>query len=281
MHVLDANEIFWMTFYTYDRIMEAGGKKWADAVALYIKLLKQARLQETSQTYSLNSFLEEYFWRWHERLANVKNILKQLWLIDDVVIRWEGGKLQWHYVRVNYLIDEQKVRTSALTYNLTDSLENRQSVSTTCGETATNALYTQYINALNTQNKILVPFETFWKEYPHARKWKKSESKKYYDKLDSEEVMKQVHILKRKIKAWLQDWQFIPACERWIRDFTPINEDVVRQDLVKICKRHLNAWGDMKQRSLELKETFGEQQINEIVKAIQQKDSPKNLFIKP
>ena len=124
-------------------------------------------------------------------------------------------------------------------------------------------------------------FQKFWEEYPHARKWKKAESKKYYDKLDSDEVMKQVHILKRKIKAWLQDWQYIPACERWIRDFTPLNEDVIKQDLVKICKRHLNAWWDMKQRSMELKETFWEQQINEIVKAIQQKDSPKILFTNP
>lgn len=135
-------------------------------------------------------------------------------------------------------------------------------------------------NIIQEINNNIVPFETFWKEYPHARKWKKSESKKYYDKLDSEEVMKQVHILKRKIRAWLQDWQFIPACERWIRDFTPLNEDVVKQDLVRICKRHLNAWWDMKQRSHELKETFWEEEINKIVKAIQQKDSPKNLFIK-
>ena len=154
MHVLDANEIFWMTFYTYDRIMEEWWKRWADAVSLYIKLLKQARMQETSQTYSLNSFLEKYFWWGHERLASTKNVLKQLWLIDDVVIRWEWGKLQWHYVRVNYLVDEQKVRTSAITYNLTDSLENRESVSTTCGETATNALSTQIVNAWRTQNKI-------------------------------------------------------------------------------------------------------------------------------
>lgn len=123
-------------------------------------------------------------------------------------------------------------------------------------------------------------FDLFRKTFPHARKWKKAESKKYYDKLDSDEVMKQVHILKRKIKAWLQDWQYIPACERWIRDFTPLNEDVVKQDLVKICKRHLNCGWDMKQRATELKQTFGEQEINEIVKAIQQKDSPKNLFLK-
>ena len=126
----------------------------------------------------------------------------------------------------------------------------------------------------------IVPFETFRTEFPHARKGKKAESKKYYEQLDSNEVIKQVRILVWKIRAWLQDWQFIPACERWIRDFTPLNEDVIKQDLVKICKRHLNAWGDMKQRSLELKETFWEEEINKIVKAIQQKDSPKNLFIK-
>lgn len=120
-------------------------------------------------------------------------------------------------------------------------------------------------------------FNDFWKDYPHARKWKKSESEKYFKQQNNDDVKKQVQILKRKLKAWLQESQFIPACERWIRDFTPLNDDVIKQDLVKICKRHLNAWWDMKQRSLELKETFGEQQINEIVKAIQQKWFTPNL----
>lgn len=123
-------------------------------------------------------------------------------------------------------------------------------------------------------------FETFWKEYPHARKWKKQESEKFFVKQNSDEVMKQVSILKRKLRAWLEESKRIPACERRIRDFTPLNEDVIKQDLIKICKRHLNAWWDMKERSMELKQTFWEQQINEIVKMIQQKDSPKNLFIK-
>lgn len=137
-----------------------------------------------------------------------------------------------------------------------------------------------YIYKNNTIEYNNVPFETFRTEFPHARKGKKAESKKYYEKLDSNEVMKQVRILVWKIRAWLQDGQYIPACERWIRDFTPLNEDVVKQDLNRICKWHLNAWGDMKQRSLELKQTFWEEEINKIVKAIQQKDSPKNLFIK-
>ena len=276
MHVLDANEIFWMTFYTYDRIMEIWWKRWADAVALYIKLLKQTRMQETNQTYTLNSFIEEYFGWGHERTTQANKVLKKLWLIDNVVIRWNDWKVQWHYVRVNYLIDEEKVRTSGITYNLTTSLENQALVSTTPSEMATNALSTQYINALS---NIKEKFETFWKEYPHARKGKKKESEQYFLKQDANEVLRQVAILKWKIKAWLQDAQYIPACERWIRDFTELNEDVIKQDLVRICKWHLNAGWNMKERSQELKQTFGEQQINEIVKAVQQKDSPKNLFI--
>lgn len=124
-------------------------------------------------------------------------------------------------------------------------------------------------------------FETFRKQYPHARKGKKKESEQYFNQQDADEVMKQVAILKRKIKAWLQNAQYIPACERWIRDFTPISEDVLKQDLVKICEWHLNADWDIKQRATELKETFWEEQIKQIVKAIQQKDSPKNLFLKP
>ena len=121
-------------------------------------------------------------------------------------------------------------------------------------------------------------FETFWKTYPHARKWKKNESYEYFKNLDTAEVMKQTQILKRKINAWLLESQYVPACERWIRDFTPLNDDVIKQDLMKICKRHLNKWWDIKQRAMELKQTFWDQLINDTVKAIQQKDNPKNLF---
>lgn len=139
-----------------------------------------------------------------------------------------------------------------------------------------NSLYI-YKNNINEKE---YSFQDFRTEYPHARKWKKKESEKYFNQNDCSSVRKQVHILRRLIKAWLQEWKYVPACERWIRDFTPISPDVVKQDLVKICKRHLNCGWDMKQRATELKQTFGEQEINEIVKAIQQKDSPKNLFLK-
>lgn len=153
MHVLDANELFGITSYTYDKIMEEWWKIWPDAFALYFKLLKQARIQKTNQTYSLNEFLRNWMGRWADRLRNAKNILKKLGLVDDVNIQDEKGKITWHYVRVNYLIDEEKIRTSGITYNLSTSCPNRETVSSTCGWTDANALSTKYINAWSTKNK--------------------------------------------------------------------------------------------------------------------------------
>jgi hypothetical protein len=54
MHVLDANEIFGMTFYTYDRIIESGN---SDALVLYVEYLKQSKIQQTSKTFSLDKFM--------------------------------------------------------------------------------------------------------------------------------------------------------------------------------------------------------------------------------
>ena len=147
MHVLDVNEIFGMTFYTYDRILEEWGKNWPDAIALYIKLLKQTRIQQTNQTKSLNVFLKEWLGWWDERLKKARQVLKSLGLIDDVVIRDELWKLAWHYVRVNFLINEQKVRTLGTTYNLSTTGLNPCVDTSTSGQTDTNALSNININA--------------------------------------------------------------------------------------------------------------------------------------
>ena len=168
MHVLDANELFWITSYTYDRIMEEWWKNWPDAFALYFKLMKQARIQQTNQTYTLNEFLRNWMGRWADRLRNAKNILKNLGLVDDINIQDEKGKITWHYVRVNYLIDENKVRTSGITYNLSTSCLHRETASSTCGWTDANALSTKYINAWSTKNKKVSKNQTSVSELVEA-----------------------------------------------------------------------------------------------------------------
>lgn len=218
MHVLDANEIFWMTFYTTDRILEEWGKNWPDALALYVKLIKQTRIQQTNQTYSLNSFLKDGMWWWTDRLRNAKNILKKLWLVEDVNLQDEKWRIIGHYVRVNYLIDEEKVRTAGMTYNLSTCWlwpqmdESHQWTPATCGWTATNALSTQYINAWSTQKE-------------KERKNKKKEDiptpselvEAYNDtpalvqKINNEEVVREFAVYKQSTKrtAYKTVWGFI------------------------------------------------------------------------
>lgn len=157
MHVLDVNEIFWVTFYTFDRIMELWWKNWPDAYALYTKLVKQSRIQQTNQTKSLNAFLREWLGWWDERLKKARHVLKQLWLIDDIIVRDKLGKINWHYVRVNFLINENKVRNTCMTYDLSTEALNQDVAKPTSGQTDTNALSTKYINAWSTKNKSNSP----------------------------------------------------------------------------------------------------------------------------
>lgn len=148
MHVLDVNEIFWLTFYTCDRIIEEWWTKyWADALTLYYKYIKQSRIQQTNQTKTLNVFLKNWLKRWDKRVKNAKLVLKKLWLIDDITVRDELGKIVWHYVRVNYLINEQRVRTLGITYNLSTTYSEQGVAETTSGWMNTNALSNININA--------------------------------------------------------------------------------------------------------------------------------------
>ena len=153
MHVLDVNEIFWMTFYTYDKIMEEGWRIWPDAVALYIKLMKQARIQQTNQTYSLNEFLKEWLNWGDERLKHAKDVLKALGLMDNITITdKKTWRILWHYVRVNYLIDEEKVRSNSINYNLSTTGFHQGVVESTSWWTDANALSNININAWSNIN---------------------------------------------------------------------------------------------------------------------------------
>lgn len=212
MHVLDANEIFWMTFYTYDRIIEVWGKNWPDAFALYVKLIKQSRIQQTNQTKSLNTFLKTWLKRTDERLKKARDILKSLWLINDVIVRDEIGRIIWHYVRVNFLINENKVRTLGIDYNLSTTPEIQDVANTTCGKSDTNALSNTNINALSTQEQKWIEFEEFWKKYPN-KKWK-DVARKARCKMKQEEkelAYKSIELHQKYDINWnRENWQFIP-----------------------------------------------------------------------
>lgn len=111
-------------------------------------------------------------------------------------------------------------------------------------------------------------FELFWKQYPHYRQWKKQESKNFFLKQDPDKVLKQAAVYKRQVLSWIKDRQFVPACQRWIRDFTELSDDVIRQDLKQVVKRHLGAEWDKHDRYEKLKQDFPDVNFNEIAKEI-------------
>lgn len=111
-------------------------------------------------------------------------------------------------------------------------------------------------------------FETFWKIYPHYRQWKKQDSKKFFLKQDPSKVIKQAVVFKRQVLSWIKDKQYVPACQRWIRDFTELSDNVIQQDIKQIVKRHLTAEGDRHKRFEELKQDFPDIDFNEITKEI-------------
>ena len=207
MHVLDANEIFWMTFYTYDRIIEEGGNYWPDALALYIKLIKQTRIQQTNQTYSLDSFLENWLGWGYKRLKNAKNVLKSLGLIDNLDIRDKSGKITWHYVRVNFLINENKVRTSSTTYNLTTTAPEPVMAENQNWSNEHKCLNNTNINALNTKKEInnnLENWENLWNwelvSYPINELKEKEKSSAKKEKESMKEITLEINDLIWKLK---------------------------------------------------------------------------------
>lgn len=87
----------------------------------------------------------------------------------------------------------------------------------------------------NTSTKIISKknFEEIWKAYPHDKKTHKERTKKRYNKseYDYEVVLEEIKLLKRKIATGKQDWQYLPAMERRMRDFVPTNKTVKKQFL--------------------------------------------------
>lgn len=297
MHVLDVNEIFWMPFYTYDRIIEEGWTNWPDAFALYVRLIKQSRMQETNQTKSLNIFLKNWFKRWDERLKKAKNVLKKLWLVDDVIVRDELGKIAWHYVRVNYLINEEKVRTLGITYNLSTKALNPDVAISSSGESDTNALSTQNINAWsNTKENITegdklsspkpesitpnvtwgdLTFDEIYKLFYHKSWHKPSEQKcrKVFESLNLDKewyemLVKDLKLFKMEYKYWVKDQKYRPWFEKYVWGF---NAEWVNEEyrLKEIIKHHMENADDIekgKKRYKDLCDMFGKEVVDKLVK---------------
>lgn len=80
----------------------------------------------------------------------------------------------------------------------------------------------------------------FWDTYPHARKWKKQDAIKFAEQIDVDVFLNMVSIYKREVAVWMQDAKYVPACERWARDFVPYSDTMQETKLKQIYYKLLD-----------------------------------------
>lgn len=106
-------------------------------------------------------------------------------------------------------------------------------------------------------------FDLFWKEFPHARKSDKTKTKEYYNKCSGteDEIMKEIKYMRWCIDYQFIDWKYIPACERWIRDFVATNETIRNQNIKNIVYK-------IREKNLDKDEDIATRLINDFGKDV-------------
>lgn len=108
-----------------------------------------------------------------------------------------------------------------------------------------------------------VDLNILYSAYPHARKTKKAETLKYLAKLDYDIVLYALKILKREVRTWQQDQKYIPAMERWARDFVQLDATVTNKKLLEIY-RAIRAWENTKDNIAKFVDDFGRDKVLEL-----------------
>lgn len=127
---LDIDQIVSTTLPTVQKLFEY--KNWGDALLLYFRYVQQKRMQANSLTFSNNDFMKKATWWGTQRLQNAKKVLIELHFIEEVIRRWEWGKIQGTYIKINFVIDSNAETSSEALY--------RQTATPPGGETETNTL---------------------------------------------------------------------------------------------------------------------------------------------
>lgn len=235
--------------------------------------------------YCTNEQLWEMLWVSEKTISLAIKRLIDDWLIAvSYKIKSWGGKIRF---LKNVNSDFTKMYSQTLQkgkgiYNkIIDNNKNNISSSSVSNETSSEdkTINTNLLNS-NTHwgdNDYTAQFDIFWKTYPHARKWKKQDAKKYFMQQDINSVMENVKLYKWKIELWIEDAKYVPACERWIRDFVPVNNVVKEQDLYKIICKHMQMDGK-KERYAELKNDFGTEKMDELVRKYNSNKKPTLHF---
>jgi len=127
-------------------------KNGADAFYLFFLYLKQSRVQDNKETFSLDKFMIKATWWWHEKFKRAKKVLRDLWMIRQIKKRDDNWKIIWHYIWVSHK------------YRLSTSSKNHPSENTTSSKTRRQN--TPVVELLNTPVDKLKEKEKSKKENP-------------------------------------------------------------------------------------------------------------------
>jgi len=198
-------------------------------------------------------------WLFDQKMYKKYKILTSKW-IQKRLVAWITRRKSYTFIEQYLLITEKYINENVWKVNV-----NINSI---------NVNINSINDDINTQSKVKERkekeniFEIFWKTYPHSRKWKKKDSLNYFIKLDIDEVMSEVKLLNWETNLWIQNTQYIPACERWIRDFTTTS-DVVKDNKIKAIINKLmtmEVWDKRKEYYKWLCEDFGKDKIDLLAK---------------
>lgn len=80
-------------------------ENWADVVALYLFYSNQLKIQWANQhsIVCVWDFVKESLHWWDDRFKKAKRVLREIWLIEDMRIIWEDGKIAWSSIKINSL----------------------------------------------------------------------------------------------------------------------------------------------------------------------------------
>lgn len=193
----------------------------ANLIALYTFYYYTAKWQKTNQPRATNTYVAEGLNWGYEKVRDVKTKLKDLHLIEDVVVKADDGQFNAHYVKVNFIwcTDHRWCFTTGGFLPLVD-------------KPTPNALSSNSINALSSNTsssdapsalfEYITPelFEQFWKIYP--KKIDKGKALKVWNKLCKQKLTRPTwDVIKTAIKEQKQSerWQepeYIPHPSTWL-----------------------------------------------------------------
>lgn len=229
--------------------------------------------------------MREWLWWGDKRVKAAKKILRELWLIDDVIIKDEKWIIVGHYVRVNYSIDENDVRTAGSTYNLSIGVVQHPMVASTDGWMNTNTL--NITNKYPIQNKNTDFFEKLRENIPTSKWWDEEKGLKLFEEkmmkwISAEDMIKIATLDKLEIREKIKDVMFSQKKENWIHNFCLQSEEIMESRVINILRaryvRYLK-WTKFKKDAntiADLWEIFGVEYINGLRKQIQKDYKEQN-----